>query len=62
MQEVSFLGTRNSHACEFDEMLAAIRRDVPVEGVITHRFPLTEAEQAFDLFRTAECGKVILTG
>jgi threonine dehydrogenase-like Zn-dependent dehydrogenase len=40
-------------------MIALVRRGLPVEQVITHRFPLSEAEAAFRLFRTGECGKIL---
>ncbi len=40
-------------------MVALVERGLPVEKTVTHRFPLSEAEAAFDLFRTGECGKIL---
>jgi len=61
-RELTIFGTRNFNTTEFDEMIALVRRGLPVEQVVTHRFPLAEAEAAFTLFRSAECGKILLTG
>jgi threonine dehydrogenase-like Zn-dependent dehydrogenase len=61
-QELTIYGTRNFTLPEFDEMIALVRRGLPVEQVVTHRFPLAEVEAAFDLFRSAQCGKVLITG
>jgi len=58
--EVTIFGTRNFNTAEFGEMMALVRRGLPVDQVVTHRFPLAEAEAAFELFRSAECGKVLL--
>ena len=61
-RELTVFGTRNFNAMEFDEMVALVQRGLPLEKVITHRFPIADAEAAFDLFRTGDCGKVLLTG
>lgn len=61
-RELTIFGTRNFNTTEFDEMIALVRRGLPVEQVVTHRFPLAEAEAAFELFRSGECGKILLTG
>jgi len=61
-RELTIFGTRNFNTAEFEEMIALLRRGLPLEQVVTHRFPLAEAEAAFALFRSAECGKVLLTG
>jgi propanol-preferring alcohol dehydrogenase len=61
-RELTIFGTRNFNTTEFDEMIALVRHGLPVEQVVTHRFPLAEAEAAFALFRSAECGKILLTG
>ena len=58
--ELTIFGTRNFNTAEFGEMMALVRRGLPVDQVVTHRFPLAEAEAAFELFRSAECGKVLL--
>ena len=61
-RELTIFGTRNFNTTEFDEMIALMRRGLPVEQVVTHRFPLAEAEAAFALFRSGECGKILLIG
>ena len=58
-RELTVFGTRNFNTSEFDEMVALVQRGLPVEKVITHRFPLAEAEAAFELFRSGECGKIL---
>jgi threonine dehydrogenase-like Zn-dependent dehydrogenase len=61
-RELTILGTRNYNTAEFDEMVALVRRGLPVEQVITHRFPLAEAQSAFERFRSGECGKIVFAG
>ena len=58
-RELTVFGTRNFNTSEFDEMVALVQRGLPVEKAITHRFPLAEAEAAFELFRSGECGKIL---
>jgi threonine dehydrogenase-like Zn-dependent dehydrogenase len=59
-RELTVFGTRNFNTAEFDEMVALVQRGLPVESTVTHRFPLSEAEAAFDLFRSGESGKILL--
>jgi propanol-preferring alcohol dehydrogenase len=61
-RELTIFGTRNYNTAEFDGMVALVRRGLPVEQVVTHRFPLAEAKAAFELFCSGECGKILLTG
>jgi threonine 3-dehydrogenase len=42
------------------KMLAMLQTGLDVSAVITHRFAATEYEQAFEVMRSGECGKVIL--
>lgn len=58
-RELTVFGTRNFNTSEFDEMVALVQRGLPVEKAITHRFTLAEAEAAFELFRSGECGKIL---
>jgi propanol-preferring alcohol dehydrogenase len=60
-REVTIFGTRSFNTAEYDEMIALVRRGLPVDQVVTHRYPLAQAEAAFDLFRSGQCGKVVLT-
>jgi L-iditol 2-dehydrogenase len=59
-RELTIFGTRNFNTAEFEEMIALVRRGLPVEQVVTHRFPLAEAEAAFELFRSGQCSKILL--
>jgi threonine dehydrogenase-like Zn-dependent dehydrogenase len=45
----------------FDEMIAMVRRGVPIEKIVTHRFLLEEADKAFKVFCSPECGKIVFT-
>ena len=38
-----------------------IRKGLWADKVVTHRFPLREAEKAFEVFLSEKCGKIILT-
>ncbi len=60
-QELTIYGSRSFVLPEFNEMVALVRRGLPVERVVTHRFPLAEADAAFALFQSAECGKIVFT-
>ncbi len=42
------------------KMLAMLQTGLDVSPVITHTFPFTEYESAFDVMRSGECAKVIL--
>jgi threonine dehydrogenase-like Zn-dependent dehydrogenase len=57
--ETTIFGTRNFNTAEFDEMVALVQRGLPVEQAVTHRFPITEGEAAFELFLSGECGKIL---
>jgi propanol-preferring alcohol dehydrogenase len=59
-RELTLYGSRSFVLPEWDEMLSLVRRGLPVEAIVTHRFPLREAERAFALFLSAQCGKVLL--
>ena len=43
-REVTMLGTRSFRLAEYDEMIALVRRGLPVDQVVTHRFPLAETQ------------------
>ncbi len=38
-----------------------IDRKIPIDNLITHRFPLSQAREAYDLFIKGETGKVVFT-
>lgn len=60
-RELSLFASRNFNTHEFNEMIAMIRNGLWADKVITHRFPLKEAERAFDVFLSEQCGKVVFT-
>jgi threonine dehydrogenase-like Zn-dependent dehydrogenase len=60
-QETTIYGSRNFTLPMFDEMIAMVRQGVPIDKIVTHRFPLEEAEKAFEVFRSPECGKIVFT-
>jgi propanol-preferring alcohol dehydrogenase len=45
----------------FDLVRLMVRRGVHLSDLVTHRFPLDQAQQAFDLFESGETGKVMFT-
>ncbi|MBC7224015.1 MAG: hypothetical protein H5T59_07055 [Anaerolineae bacterium] len=58
--ELILYGSRSFVLPEWDEMISLVRRGLPVESIVTHRFPLRQAEEAFALFRIGQCGKILL--
>lgn len=42
------------------KMLAMLQTGLDVSSIITHRFDATDHEEAFDVVRSGNCGKVIL--
>jgi len=60
-RDVAAVGSWFYHFSEFDAMLKLYRDGLPLSGLVTHRFPLDEAAEAFRAFAEGETGKVILT-
>ena len=42
------------------KMTQLLRSGLDISAIITHRFPVSEFEQAFEVVHSGECGKVIL--
>jgi len=61
-RDITASGAWYYHFSEFGAMLALARQGLRIEDLITHRFPLGEAETAFHLFSSGQTGKVILRG
>ena len=59
-REVSILGTRNFNTGLFPEMARLIEEGLPVLKAVTHRFPLQKSAEAFSLFASGECGKILI--
>ena len=45
---------------EYADILRIVERNVPIQTLITHRFPLTEAQNAFETFASGKSAKVVL--
>jgi threonine 3-dehydrogenase len=41
-------------------MSQLLRSGLDISPIITHRFPVSEFEQAFEVVHSGKCGKVIL--
>jgi threonine dehydrogenase-like Zn-dependent dehydrogenase len=59
-RELTLIGTRNFNTREFDEMAGLVRTGLPLAQVVTHRFLLAEADEAFTLFRSGDSGKILI--
>ncbi len=46
---------------EYPAVIRAIQRGLPVQELVTHRFPLERAAEAFAIFAGGDTGKVLLT-
>jgi len=53
-------GARYYHHSDYDEILRLIASGLRPERIITHRFPLSEAPNAFSLFDAGHAAKVVL--
>ncbi|MFZ1755897.1 MAG: hypothetical protein WBO46_01705, partial [Caldilineaceae bacterium] len=60
-RDITAFGSWYYHFGEFGQMLALYRRGLAVEKLITHHFPLADADNAFREFAAARTGKVLLT-
>lgn len=60
IKELTIYGSRNCNAREYEEIVHLARLNPQIEKVITHRFKLTEAEEAFKVAASGRAGKVLL--
>jgi L-iditol 2-dehydrogenase len=58
--EISAIGCWYYHVCEFPAMLALYRQGLPAADLITHRFPASQAAEAYKEFAAGHTGKVLL--
>lgn len=59
-RDITAVGSWFYHFCEVPEMLALYRQGLPVASLITHRYPLSDAQAAFAEFAAGRTGKVLL--
>ncbi len=59
-RDIALIGSWFYHFCEFADMLQLYRRGLRVGDLISHRFPLARAQEAFDEFAAGHTAKVIL--
>ena len=57
----SILGTWHYHRCEWPELLKMVADGVPADKLVTHVFPFSQANEAYDVFESGKSGKVVLT-
>jgi len=60
-KEITAIGSWYYTANDYFEILDLHARGLKVDDLITHRFPLREADEAFATFASGESGKVLLT-
>ena len=60
-KEIEAVGSWYYNASDYAEILELYRRGLEVDDLITHRFPLAEADEAFATFASGQSGKVLLT-
>jgi len=59
-KELSVFGCWYFRISDTQRMFELYRRGMPVEKLITHRFPLEQAQEAHDVFAAGKTGKVLL--
>jgi len=59
-RDITAVGSWYYHFCEFPEILNLYRKGLAVESIITHRFPLSDAAEAFRIMAEGKSGKVLL--
>ncbi len=59
-RDISAVGAWFYHFCEFKQMLDLYCNGLKVDSLITHRFPLEQADQAYREMAAGKTGKVIL--
>ncbi len=59
-RDITATGSWFYHYGEFPEMLALFRQGLPVSSLVTHRFPLDQAADAYRAMAEGRSGKVLL--
>lgn len=60
-KELTVFGSWYFTGPDYFRILDLYRRGLDLTGLVTHRFPLAEADRAFALFASRQSGKVLLT-
>ena len=60
-RDITATGSWFYHFSEFEAMLRLYRQGLDIAKLITHRFPLSEADAAFKAYDAGTTGKVLLT-
>ena len=60
LKEIEVIGTWYSAPTDHEELEALVRRGLPAADMVTHRFGIEEAPEAFDLFFGGDAAKVVL--
>jgi propanol-preferring alcohol dehydrogenase len=60
-RELTAAGVWYYGAGDFEDMVDLVRRGLPTDALITHRFPLEQAQEAYELMDQKQTGKVIFT-
>jgi threonine dehydrogenase-like Zn-dependent dehydrogenase len=59
-RETEVIGSLYFDRADVPGMLDLYRRGLPVDELVTHRFPLEDADEAFKTFASGESGKVLI--
>jgi threonine dehydrogenase-like Zn-dependent dehydrogenase len=59
-RDITALGSWYYHFSQFAAMLELYRKGLAVDRLITHRFPMSQADEAFKLMAAGQTGKVML--
>jgi len=58
-KELTVIGSWYFNTGEYEELTSLVQRGLGVEKIVTHRFNLEKAEEAFETFASGQSGKVI---
>jgi threonine dehydrogenase-like Zn-dependent dehydrogenase len=62
LKQTRILGIRMFNIRTYPEMVNfIIKNKVPIEKIVSHKFKLENAREAFDLFDTGETGKIVFS-
>jgi len=59
-KEIEIIGSFYFNAADFKEILGLQKRGFSTDGIVSHRVPLAEADQAFATFASGDSGKVLI--